>query len=305
MKTPLACAGTTRTAKPFLKWAGGKSQLIEQIARNLPEKRLNQKFTYIEPFVGSGAVLFWMLERFPAMEKAVILDVNQDLINVWKVIAEAPGEIIAMLQDIQDEFHALETDPEKKKDYYYQKRALYNSRASSNIFQAALFIFLNRTCYNGLYRVNRKNEYNVPVGSYKKPVICDAQNIMAVNSALRNTEIVCADFEKSADYARGNSFFYFDPPYKPLSQTSSFNAYSKQGFNDDEQIRLRDFCRTLNQRNKAWLLSNSDPKNEDPANNFFDLLYSEFHIQRVKARRSINSDSAKRGRLNEILIKNY
>jgi len=264
---------STRKAKPFLKWAGGKSQLIDKIASNLPENLFNQKFIYIEPFVGSGALLFWMLENFPMLEKAVVFDSNQDLINVWKSIASNPKELISVLQDIQGEFDALEDNTERKKEFYYNNRERYNSRESNHLTQAALFIFLNRTGYNGLYRVNRKGEYNVPPGNYKKPTICDPKNIMAVHAALQKTEIICADFEQAFEHASSKSFLYLDPPYKPLNKTSSFNSYAKNGFNDVEQIRLRDFCKKLHENNAKWLLSNSDPKNEDPENDFFDMIY--------------------------------
>lgn len=162
-----------KIAKPFLKWAGGKTQLINDIERTLPTNITQTNFTYIEPFVGSGAVLFWVLNNFPNLKKAVINDINEDLINTYKTIANKPKELISILQILQDEYHNLEGNGENKKLYYYQKRELYNSRKEEQSGQAALFIFLNRTCFNGLYRVNRKNEYNVPMGGYKKPTICD------------------------------------------------------------------------------------------------------------------------------------
>lgn len=158
-----------KAAKPFLKWAGGKTQLINHIENALPRDITRTNFTYIEPFVGSGAVLFWMLSNFPNMKKAVINDINADLVNTYKIIADNPKELISILEILQNEFHALEGNEENKKTYYYKKRELFNSRKEEQSVQAALFIFLNRTCFNGLYRVNRKNEYNVPMGSYKKP----------------------------------------------------------------------------------------------------------------------------------------
>lgn len=173
-----------RIAKPFLKWAGGKTQLINDIEKALPKDIYNDKFTYIEPFVGSGAVLFWMLNNFTNLQKAVINDINEDLINTYKTIASKPKELISVLQILQNEFHGLEGQDEAKKEYYYSKREFYNKRKEEQSGQAALFIFLNRTCFNGLYRVNRKNEYNVPMGSYKRPTICDKENILAVSQAL-------------------------------------------------------------------------------------------------------------------------
>lgn len=296
---------TDKIAKPFLKWAGGKTQLITEIEMSLPYEITNEKFTYIEPFVGSGAVLFWMLNNFPKLEKAVINDINADLINTYRVIASKPKELISILQQLQNEFHSLEAKTEEKKEYYYQKRTFYNTRKEEQSGQAALFIFLNRTCFNGLYRVNKNNGYNVPMGSYKKPTICDNKNILAVSNALQKVEILCGDFEQTLNFANENSFFYFDPPYKPLSNTSSFNSYAKDEFNDQEQIRLRDFCSKLEELRHKWMLSNSDVKGKDINANFFDEIYSEFSISRVKARRSINANPEKRGELNELLITNY
>lgn len=279
-----------KIAKPFLKWAGGKTQLVPDIERTLPTNITQTNFTYIEPFVGSGAVLFWMLNNFPKLKNAVINDINEDLINTYRIIANKPKELISILQILQDEYHNLEGNEDNKKLYYYQKRELYNTRKEEQSSQAALFIFLNRTCFNGLYRVNRKNEYNVPIGGYKKPTICDKENILAVSEALQKVEILCGDFEQILEYTSENSLFYFDPPYKPLSETSSFNSYAKDEFNDSEQIRLKDFCSKLDMLNHTWILSNSDVKGKDENDNFFDDLYSEFNIQRVEAKRSINAN---------------
>lgn len=294
-----------KIAKPFLKWAGGKTQLIEQIKNNLPKIVLEGQFTYIEPFVGSGAVLFWLLNEFPKMKRAVINDINKELIDTYNVISQNSKELIALLEVLQREYHDLEGDLEKKKEYYYEKRNLFNLRDKGKLEQSALFIFLNRTCFNGLYRVNRKNEFNVPIGSYKKPTICDRENIMAVSDALQKVEIICGDFEQTVEHAGENTLFYFDPPYKPLNQTSSFNSYTKNEFDDKEQIRLRDFCDELAKKGYQWILSNSDVKGKDENNHFFDELYADFHIERVLAKRNINANPEKRGVLNELLITNY
>jgi DNA adenine methylase len=279
-----------KIAKPFLKWAGGKTQLITEIEKSLPYEITNKKFTYVEPFVGSGAILFWMLDNFTKLEKAVINDINTDLINAYRIVASKPKELISILQILQNEYHNLDGKDEEKKEYYYKKRELYNTRKEEQSGQAALFIFLNRTCFNGLYRVNKSNGYNVPMGSYKKPTICDDQNILAVSNVLQKVEILCGDYEETLKEANTNSFFYFDPPYKPLSNTSSFNSYAKDEFNDEEQIRLRNFCSKMENLGHKWMLSNSDVKGRDTNDNFFDEIYSEFSISRVKARRSINAN---------------
>ena len=265
-------------AKPFLKWAGGKTQLINDIKKVLPEEFHTQSFTYIEPFVGSGAVLFWVLNNFPNVERAIINDINGDLINTYNIIAKNPSDLIAVLQEFQTIYYTFEQDTDGRKEYYYAQRALFNSRNTTKITQAALFIFLNRTCFNGLFRVNASNVFNVPIGSYIKPMICDAENIIAVSELLQNVEILQGDYENTLEHATENTLFYFDPPYKPLSQTSSFNAYAKDVFDDAEQIRLRDFCATLDNLNHKWILSNSDVKGKDITDNFFDDIYEEFNL---------------------------
>lgn len=291
-------------AKPFLKWAGGKTQLIEQIKEQLPTEIQEQPFTFIEPFVGSGAVLFWILDKFPNLENSVINDINTDLTNCYLTIQNDVENLINILSEWEVEYHNLNEKQEEKKEYYYTKRTQFNQRNSDQTIQSALFIFLNRTCFNGLYRVNRKNEFNVPIGSYKKPQICNSENLRLVSAAIQNVTILNGDFSETLEYATENTFFYFDPPYKPLNDTSSFNSYAKDEFNDEEQIRLKEFCDILNEQNHQWLLSNSDVKGEDPNNNFFDELYSNFNILRVNARRSINANPSKRGKLTELLITN-
>ena len=204
-----------RTAKPFLKWAGGKSQLISAIEKVLPANIKQEGFTYIEPFVGSGAVLFWVLNNFPNVKRAVINDINEDLITTYRVIALRPKDLIFALQTLQNEFHALEAD--EKKAYFYQKRALYNLRGADQIMQAALFIFMNRTCLRLVSlieeRVQRSN------WRYKRPTICDVK-ISWLSARFCKRWRSC-DFEQTLKFADDNLLFYFDPPYKPLSQTSS------------------------------------------------------------------------------------
>lgn len=291
-------------AKPFLKWAGGKTQLIAQIKERLPTTVQDEPFTYIEPFVGSGAVLFWMLSQFPNLEKAIINDINKELINSYLSIKGNVEELIPILAKFQSEYYALLNDQEKEKIYFYEKRSLFNTRESTKVMQAALFIFLNRTCFNGLYRVNKKNLFNVPKGRYKKPQICNADNLRAVSKILQNVEILSGDYSQTLNYTAKNTFFYFDPPYKPLTVTSSFTSYSKGEFDDADQIRLKEFCEKLDELGHSWVLSNSDVKGHDPENNFFDDLYADFQIHRVLARRNINSKGNKRGKLSELLITN-
>lgn len=295
---------TNKIAKPFLKWAGGKTQLIEQIKEQLPVTIKKEPFTYIEPFVGSGAVLFWMLEEYPNLEKAIINDINQDLTNSYSTIKYNVHGLIDILRKWEVEYHNLVEDEEAKKEYYYEKRALFNTRSSDQTTQSAIFIFLNRTCFNGLYRVNRKNEFNVPIGSYKKPQICNEENLLAVSDVLQKVEILNGDYSETINYTTENTFFYFDPPYKPLSETSSFNSYAKDEFDDAEQVRLKEFCDMLDNQNHKWILSNSDVKGKDINNNFFDDLYGAFNIYRVNARRIINANPGKRGQLTELLITN-
>lgn len=291
--------------KPFIKWAGGKTQLLSQIDKTIPSNFKTENFTYVEPFLGGGAVLFHILNYYPNLEKAVVNDINTDLIGTYKTIKNNVAELIEVLENYQSEYHALLTNDELKKEFYYNKRSLFNERKVSEIQQSALFIFLNKTCFNGLFRVNRKNEFNVPIGSYKKPLICDKNNLLKVNSLLQKVEFLNGDFEETLSHTDTNSLFYFDPPYKPLSETSSFNSYAKDEFNDNEQIRLAKFCETLDTLGHTWVLSNSDVKGENPKDNFFDDLYEKFNINRVLAKRSINANANKRGQLTELLITNY
>ena len=293
-----------KIAKPFVKWAGGKTQLLNEIDNAIPDNFKQERFKYIEPFVGGGAVLFWILQKYPNIERAIINDINKDLTNSYQTIKENVEGLIMILQEWEKEYHTLKDKPETKKEYYYSKRKLFNSRISDKTTQTALFIFLNRTCFNGLYRVNRKNEFNVPIGSYKTPMICDENNLRAVNQILQKVTILNADFEETLRYAEQETLFYFDPPYKPLSNTSSFNSYAKEEFDDNEQKRLAKFCEKVDLLGYQWILSNSDVKGKNPDDRFFDDLYGDFNIRRVWARRNINSNPDKRGELTELLITN-
>ncbi len=291
---------TKKTAKPFVKWAGGKTQLLKDI-----ENKISYDIhTYIEPFVGGGALLFYLLNNYSNLKKIVINDINIDLIDTYKTIQNNVEELIFLLQKWQDEYYKLLENEEQKKEYYYAKRVLFNQRISNKTMQSALFLFLNKTCFNGLYRVNRKNEFNVPIGSYKKPLICDSENLKAAYFALQKVDILNGDFEQTLSYAEKETLFYFDPPYKPLNKTSSFNSYAKDDFNDSEQIRLANFCKKIDNLGYHWILSNSDLKGKNSDDNFFDDLFKDFQINRVLAKRSINAKPDKRGELTELLITN-
>lgn len=291
-------------AKPFIKWAGGKTQLISEITSRMPKYTETENFTYIEPFVGSGALLFHLLNNYPNLNKVVINDINKDLIDTYITIRDNVSELILNLKEIELEYHSRNDNHPLKKEYYYNKRALFNERKSTPILQSALFIFLNRTCFNGLYRVNKSNRFNVPMGSYNRPQICNKENLVNVSNALENVIILNSDYTDTEKYAQGNTLYYFDPPYKPISETSSFTSYSKYNFDDLEQIRLRDFCSKLSDNNIEWILSNSDPKNSKLNNDFFDKLYSKYKILRVSAKRNINSVGSSRGKISELLINN-
>lgn len=292
-------------AKPFIKWAGGKSQLIEQLEALLPsgfDKWSN--VTYIEPFVGGGAMLFHMLQRHWNIKKAVINDMNPDLTTCYKTVRDQPTELIHSLLAIQEDYYAVAGE-EAKKEYYLRIRERFNEKPTDPIENTTLFFFLNRTCFNGLYRVNKAGKFNVPFGRYQRPLICDAETIYADSKLLQNVEILTGDFEQTIGHVSDGAFFYFDPPYRPLSNTSSFNDYAKEAFNDDSQIRLKLFCDRLQGLNVPFMLSNSDCLGKDGTDRFFDELFKDFDIQRVWACRSVNANGAKRGKLTEILVRNY
>ncbi|WGS65763.1 DNA adenine methylase [Marinitoga aeolica] len=290
-------------ARPFLKWAGGKTQLIPEIEKRLPNELKNgESIKYIEPFVGSGALLFYLLSNYNIRE-AYIIDTNEELINLYNIIKNNVDELIYLLSKLEDEYNKKNSD--EKQNLYYEKRREFNELKGNKVKKAALFIFLNRTCYNGLYRVNSKGEFNVPFGRYKKPKICDEKNLKNVSYALQKVHILSGDFEISKNFVDKNTFIYFDPPYRPLSSTSNFTSYSKNIFNDKSQIRLKNFFEYVTKLGAKALLSNSDPKNMDPKDEFFDKLYHEYIIERVYAKRLINSNSKKRGKITELLIRNY
>ena len=291
--------------KPFIKWVGGKTQLISQLDELLPANfEQMDNVTYIEPFVGGGAMLFYMLQRYPNIRQAIINDINGDLTTCYQTVRDYPEELIASLRVIQEAYNEQLTE-EGRKDFFMAARARYNEKNLDPIENTTKFFFLNRTCFNGLYRVNKKGLFNVPFGKYINPQIYDEETIRLDSELLRRVEILNGDFERTFEYANGNTLFYFDPPYRPLSDTSSFNDYTKESFNDDAQIRLKEFCDRINDAGYMFMLSNSDCKGKNEEDNFFDVLYADYHIERVWAARSINSNPNKRGKLTEILVHNY
>lgn len=297
--------GSKTIAKPFLKWAGGKSQLLREIEQYYPIE--NGITKYAEPFVGGGAVLFDILSRYD-LEAVYISDINKELINTYKTIRDHVEELICILKTMQDEYLPLNEDGRKK--YYKTKRDDYNTSRrfidkELRTTKAALMIFLNKTCFNGLFRVNRKGAFNVPMGAYKNPMICDEANLRAVSEKLQNVTIVCGDYRESADFIDEHTFVYFDPPYRPLNDTSSFTAYTENLFNDEEQIELAKFVDAMDKKGAKIVVSNSDPKNANEEDEFFDDLYSAHTIKRVEASRMINSNSTARGKIKEILVSNF
>ncbi len=269
---------------PVLKWVGGKRQLLPSIKKKLPKKIES----YCEPFVGGGAVLF---ELQP--QKAIVNDINSDLILVYTVIRDDVEELIKLLETYPNEeqfyydFRNIDRDPVK-----YGKL--------SSLEKAARIIFLNKTCYNGLYRVNNSGEFNSPFGRYKNPNIVNATGLRAVSEYFNSADVILhsGDFSCVLENLTEDTFVYFDPPYDPVSQTSSFTGYSKGGFGREQQIRLREYCDMLDSRNIKFMLSNS-------ATDFVKEQYSAYHITTVQAKRAVNSVADKRGNVEEVIITNY
>lgn len=292
-------------AKPILKWAGGKGQLLTEIRKYYPFSDGKIK-KYVEPFIGGAAVLLDILNNYQ-LDLVYISDINSELINTYKVVRDNVEKLIQLLSKMQQEYIPL--SDEERKEYYLSKREAFNQvkilgNEKSDIEKAALMIFLNRTCFNGLYRVNKKGLFNVPIGSYKNPTICDENNLKAVSKKLQNVIIVCGDYKKSLEFIDENTFVYIDPPYRPLTTTSNFTSYTEEDFNDDKQIELANFVKELDKVGAKVVVSNSDPKNVDPNDDFFDEIYSFCDISRVEASRMINSQGEKRGKIKELIISN-
>lgn len=291
--------------KPFIKWAGGKNSLLGEIKKRLPDYVHSQDFCLVEPFVGGGAVSLWALSDLPCLKQLIINDYNADLTNVYQVIKNKPDDLIKYIENMQNHYDKL-TDIESKKPYFYHKREIFNQRNGNDVEQAGLFIFLNKSAFNGLYRVNKNNQFNVPIGSYKKPTFVDKENILNISKKLQNTKILSGDFELVLNHLPNNfpCLFYLDPPYRPISDTASFTSYSDSGFDDNEQKRLANFCKKIDKLGHYFLLSNSDPKNTNLSDDFFDELYQDFKIERIQANRTISASSVGRKKINEIIVSN-
>ena len=290
---------------PFIKWAGGKGQLLKELKENLPQGMGKTVTKYAEPFVGGGALLFALLKEY-SFEQVYIGDTNRELINLYTIIRDNCFALIKELQHIQVVYESL--NKEEQQDYYYTKRNEYNElvlNEDTAVIKASLFIFLNKTCFNGLYRVNKSGKFNVPAGKYKNPLICDKENLINISKKLQKVEINTCDYRCVENFVDEKTLVYFDPPYRPLNETSVFTSYTENQFNDNEQIELARFYRKLSSKGVKLLASNSDPHNTNAKDNFFDELYAGFDIQRIKATRMINSKVEKRGNITELLIKNY
>lgn len=296
-----------RNLKPILKWAGGKSQLLAEISRAYPDGFGKTIRRYAEPFVGGGAVLFDILSKYE-LDEVYISDVNAELINMYLVVRDQAEELISKLTVFQNEYRALDDDGQKK--YYYNKRKDFNAlisngKSKTGIDSAALFIFLNRTCFNGLYRANRSGLFNVPKGNLTNPLICNEENIRLVSTALAKVKIVCGDYSESKSFIDQHTLVYLDPPYRPLKGRDSFISYTETEFDDTCQRTLAGFIEEINATGAYIILSNSDPKNVDPEDDFFENLYADYDVQRINAKRKINRNAEHRGYIKELLIKNY
>ncbi len=302
----------TTKVKPFLKWAGGKTQLLSQLALKFPiELKLGIIKRYVEPFIGGGAVFFHVATLYE-IEEFVISDINPEIVLCYRVIREDVQALLDMLDELQFSYDKLSIEQQER--VFYEIREQFNSSLHSTHFQeiskdtvlrVAQTIFLNHTCFNGLFRVNSKGGFNVPFGKYKNPTFHERNNLLEIAEILRDTNVLCGDFSICNEFAESKTFYYFDPPYRPISATSAFTSYSASNFNDDSQKRLANNFRYLDKQEAKLMLSNSNPKNGNINDNFFEHLYDGFTISTVMAARAINSQGSKRGQILELLITNY
>ncbi|MDQ3002958.1 MAG: Dam family site-specific DNA-(adenine-N6)-methyltransferase [Fibrobacterota bacterium] len=309
-------------ARPILKWAGGKGQLLERLSAYFPKALTDGTVqNYFEPFLGGGAMFFHVMQKYP-LKSAFLMDANEELILLYKVVQRDVEPLITVLGQMEREYLKL-PEAKRKERFLWVRGTLNEARdkmdfrkySSAWVERASQIIFLNKTCFNGLFRVNRSGGFNVPFGKYLKPTIADPPNLRATSALLAKASILLGDFGDLASLdatskgarVKSGSFIYFDPPYRPLSRTASFTSYSRFAFGDGEQQRLAKMFRDLDLPGVYQMLSNSDPKNSDPNDDFFEEQYSSYKdtFYRVPASRSINSDPSRRGRINEIVITNY
>lgn len=249
-------------------------------------------------------MLFYLLQKYTNIQHAIINDLNGRLISAYRVIRDFPENLINVLSEFDERYRKLNTE-EKRKEFFLYYRDIFNEQTLEPIDEAAMLIFLNRTCFNGLYRENSKGKFNVPFGRYSNPTICDRDTIMADSRILQRVEILNGDYSNATTQINGYTLVYFDPPYRPLNATSNFNSYIREPFDDNEQIRLGNHMADLDLRGAHILLSNSDCRGANPSDMFFDNIYGRFHIERVCAKRNINANASNRGILSELLIRNY
>ena len=294
-----------KVTKPFVKWAGGKGSLVKHLSAHLPDNfRDKRNVTYVEPFVGGGAMLFYMLTHFTNIRRVVINDVNEDLIFCYKLIKNTPQTLIEQLKRIANEYLQLSNMDEKSR-YYYKVRDKYNSKETIDEEKAAYFMFLNKTCFNGLYRVNTCGKFNVPFGKYKNPTICDDKLILADHELLKKVDINAGDYSEIMRFlGKGYNYIYIDPPYRPLSGTAYFKEYSHNVFDDKEQEKLKIFCDIMTARGCKIMQSNSNSMDDD-GESYFAKLYQGYHITQIEAHRYINAHVGKRNKETELLIMNY
>ncbi len=299
-------------ATPFLKWAGGKTQLLKQFSKRLPPEMKNGEITsYVEPFVGGGAVFFYLAQRF-SFDRSSIFDASEELILAYRVIKKSTKKLIHELESLESAYIS-KSNEDRERLFYHVRNSFNKIKPEINfhnydaewVTRAAQSIFLNHTCFNGLFRMNRTGEFNVPFGRYKNPQILNKDNLNDVAALLKTTTIILGDFTRCKKFVDNTTFVYLDPPYRPLNDTSSFTSYSKDGFSDTDQRRLAGFFKELDKKGAKIMLSNSDPRNENTDDSFFDELYADYTIERVPAKRSINSNGARRGEINELIITNY
>lgn len=281
--------------KPFLKWVGGKTKLLSDIEKNLPKEIKKRKFNYVEPFLGGGAVFFHLVQKFN-IEKAYLNDLNNKLIDTYKHVRDRNPELIQKLKKIETDYYGSSD----KKMFFLEQREKFNNSQKS-VQKSALFIFLNKTGFNGMYRENSRGEYNIPFGQMKDPVICNRDLLEKTGKLLKDKEVIFSSksFEKVVADDK-EVFYYLDPPYRPISKTSSFTDYTKSSFNDKTQLALKKYCDKIDKKGSFFMQSNSYSEDR-----FFQKLYHKRKINNLKVMRTISADGNKRNKVKEIIIRNY